>query len=175
MERIMGDKKICLLKGNIALADVDAVVNAANESLVLGSGVAGAIREHGGPSIQEECNALAPVRTGGAVMTGAGGLAARHVIHAVGPMIGVGEEEQKLAQATLNSLKIAARKKFQSIAFPAISTGIFGFPMDKCSRIMLRNVAGFLRKNEFPKEVYFYLHDDASLAVFRKTLEKLGD
>jgi len=142
---------------------------------VMGGGVAGAIREAGGPSIQEECDALAPVRTGGAVMTGAGSLAARHVIHAVGPMIGDGEEEQRLAQATLNSLKIAARKKFESIAFPAISTGIFGFPIDKCSRIMLRTVAGFLKKNEFPKVVFFYLNDDAALSIFNKTLEKLGD
>jgi O-acetyl-ADP-ribose deacetylase (regulator of RNase III) len=171
---VIDGKTLSLLEGNIALLDVDALVNAANTSLILGSGVAGAIRRFGGPSIQEECDKLVPLKVGEAVITGGGNLKARHVIHAVGPIQGEGREEEKLTRATFNSLLIARDRKFRSIAFPAISTGVYGFPLRECSEIMLRTALNFLRENDHPREVFFCLFGDEALMVFKKTLEKFG-
>lgn len=167
------ERKIKLVEGNIALLDVEAVVNAANKSLKLGGGVAGAIRNYGGPSIQEECDRIGPIETGEAVITGAGNLKAKHVIHAVGPVSGEGQEEEKLRRATLNSLKIANERKIKNIALPAISTGIFGFPIQKCSEIMLRAAIEFLEKNDYPQEIVFCLYGQEARSVFEKTLERL--
>ena len=100
-------RKLKLVEGNIVALKVDAIVNAANKSLILGGGVAGAIRNFGGPAIQEECNAIGPIEVGEAVATSGGNLNADYVIHAVGPVYGEGDEDIKLANATLNSLKIA--------------------------------------------------------------------
>jgi len=162
-----------LIEADIALQEVDAVVNAANKSLILGGGVAGAIRKFGGSSIQEECNRIGPIDVGAAVITSGGKLKAKYVIHAVGPVYGEGDEEIKLARATHNSLKIAERKNFKRIAFPAISTGIYRFPIRRCSEIMLKTVLDFLRKNPFPEEVLFCLFDSSALNVFKETLERL--
>jgi len=167
-------KKIRIVEGNIALVDVEAVVNAANKFLKLGGGVAGAIRTYGGPAIQEECDRLAPIDVGQAVITGGGNLKARYVIHAVGPVNGEGNEEAKLTRATLASLNIAQDKKIKTIAFPAISTGIFGFPLEKCSEIMLRAAMDFIEKNDFPKEILFCLYGQEAYSVFLETLAKLG-
>ncbi len=172
-EWMVDGKKIKLVKGNIALLDVEAIVNAANKSLILGGGVAGAIRNFGGPSIQEECNKLGSIEVGEAVITGAGNLKAKYVIHAAGPVYGEGDEDQKLAKATLNSLKLAERKKIKTIAFPAISTGIFHFPLQRCSQIMLKVAMEFLSKHDFPQEIIFCLYDDKAYSVFKETLEKL--
>ncbi len=166
-------KKIKLVEGNIALMEVEAVVNAANKSLILGGGVAGAIRNFGGPSIQEECNQIGPLEVGEAVLTGAGNLKAKYVIHAVGPVYGEGDEDEKLAKATLNTLKIANKEKMKDIAFPAISTGIFRFPIQKCSEIMLNATMDFLKEYPFPEEVVFCLYGEESYSVFKMTLEKL--
>lgn len=163
-------KRIRLIQGNIALLDSEAIVNAANTSLILGSGVAGAIKKYGGPSIQEECNQLAPIKTGEAVVTGGGNLKAKYVIHAAGPVHGEGDEERKLASATRNSLKIARGKKIRVIAFPAISTGVFGFPLQKCSEIMIGEAGQFLKTNDYPQEVIFCLFDAEALGVFERTL-----
>ena len=163
-----------IVEGNIALLDCEAVVNAANKYLQLGGGVAGAIRTYGGPAIQEECDRLAPINVGQAVITGGGNLKARHVIHAVGPVNGEGNEEAKLASATLSSLRIAKDRKIETIAFPAISTGIYGFPIEKCAEIMLRAAMDFLRKNDFPKEILFCLYGQEAFSTFLKTLEKLA-
>jgi len=167
------ERTLRLTQGNIALLDVDAVVNAANRQLVLGSGVAGAIRRFGGPAIQEECDKLAPIETGQAVITGGGNLPARYVIHAVGPISGEGDEDRKLADATTNSLRIAADKKLNSLAFPAISTGVYGFPMQRCAEIMLGRAMEHLKKRAFPRLVIFCLYDENALNVFAKVLEKL--
>ncbi len=167
-------RKIRLVEGNIALLDVEAVVNAANKNLILGAGVAGAIKKYGGPSIQEECNQIGPIKTGEAAITGGGNLKAKYVIHAVGPVSGEGQEEEKLRRATLSSLKIAYERKIKDIAFPAISTGIFDFPIEKCSEIMLKTAADFLDKNEYPQEVVFCLFGEEAYSVFEKTLEKLS-
>ena len=119
-----------LTKGDIAELKTNAIVNAANTSLQLGGGVAGAIRRKGGPRIQIECNEIGGTHVGGAVMTTGGKLKAKYVIHAVGPRFGEEHEDEKLKSATLNSLILADKKKLKSIAFPAISTGIFGFPKE---------------------------------------------
>ena len=165
--------QIKLVEGNIALLEVEAIVNAANSSLILGGGVAGAIRTYGGPSIQEECNKIGPVEVGSAVITGAGNLKAKYVIHAVGPVYGEGDEDNKLAQATLNSLKIAENRRIKSIAFPAISTGIFRFPLKRCSEIMLKTALEFLGKHEYPQEIIFCLYGQEAYTVFQQTLAKL--
>lgn len=172
-ELTVNGKRIKLLEGNIALMDVDAVVNAANKSLILGGGVAGAIRNFGGPTIQEECNKIGPIEVGEAVITGGGNLKAKYVIHAVGPVYGEEDDEKKLANATLSSLRIANKRIMKNIAFPAISTGIFLFPIQRCSEIMLGVAMEFLQNHDFPKEIIFCLYGKEAYSVFENTLEKL--
>ena len=167
------ERRIRIVQGDITLLDVEAVVNAANKHLQLGGGVAGAIRARGGPSIQEECDRLAPIDVGEAVITGGGNLKAKYVIHAVGPVNGEGDEEAKLARATRSSLSLAAKHKIRSLAFPAISTGIYGFPLQDCSRIMLRVSLDFLKKNSHPGEIVFCLFGAEAYDVFRKALASL--
>jgi O-acetyl-ADP-ribose deacetylase len=174
-ERSIEDKKIELITGNIALVEADAVVNAANKSLVLGGGVAGAIRQYGGPSIQEECNSIGPVEVGEAVITNGGNLKADYVIHAAGPVYGEGDEDVKLKQATVNSLELAEKKQLKSIVFPAISTGIFRFPIKRCSEIMLKSTMDFMRKHAFLKKVIFCLYEEKALSVFETTLSKISN
>lgn len=172
-ELIVNEKKLKLIEGNIALLDVEAIVNAANKSLILGGGVAGAIRNFGGPSIQEECNKIGPIEVGEAAITGGGNLKAKYVIHCVGPVYGEGDEDKKLARATMNSLKIAAKKKMKDIAFPAISTGIFHFPIQRCSKIMFKVATEFLEKNDYPKEIIFCLYGEKAYSIFSNTLDKI--
>ena len=160
-----------LVKGDITDLAVDAIVNAANSYLVLGAGVAGAIDEKGGPSIQAECEAIGHCEVGSAVLTGAGKLLAKHVIHAVGPYQGQGDEESKLAGATLASLQLARQHELVSIAFPAISTGVFGYPIDACARIMLRTAIEFASAKPSPvKRIVFCLFDGRAYRVFSETL-----
>ncbi len=165
--------EIELVQGDITESDSDAIVNAANSQLVLGAGVAGAIRTRGGPSIQEECDAIGQCPVGGAVITGGGNLIAAHVIHAVGPRQGEGDEEEKLKNATLNSLKVAEENNLRSITFPAISTGIFGFPLDACARIMLTTIREYLSGPTDIQRVVFALFDDKDLQAFEDQLKKL--
>ncbi len=162
-----------LVEGNIVLLDVEAVVNAANKSLVLGGGVAGAIRNMGGPSIQVECDKIGPIKVGEAAITNAGNLKAKYVIHAAGPVYGEGNEEKKLLNATLSSLEIAEEKKIKDMAFPAVSAGIFGFPIQRCSEIMLETAMKFLEEHEYPQEVIFCLYGQDATSVFENTLEEL--
>jgi O-acetyl-ADP-ribose deacetylase (regulator of RNase III) len=164
---------LILIEGDITELDVDAIVNAANSQLQLGSGVAGAIREKGGPSIQEECDKLGGTYVGGAVLTGAGNLKAKHVIHAVGPKMGEGEEESKLRNATMNSLLVAAEHGLKSIAFPAISTGVFGFPIDKCADIMLTVAVEYLKRPGNLEEVSFCLWGEENYSIFKSTIERM--
>jgi O-acetyl-ADP-ribose deacetylase (regulator of RNase III) len=159
-----------LLEGDITEMDTDAVVNAANAQLVLGGGVAGAIRRKGGPKIQEECNGIGGTFVGGAAITTGGNLKARYVIHAVGPRMGEGNEDQKLKNATLNSLKLADEKNLKSISFPAISTGIFGFPIARCAEIMLRTAVEYLKGQTRLEKVVFCLFGRDSYEVFADRL-----
>jgi O-acetyl-ADP-ribose deacetylase (regulator of RNase III) len=169
----INESRIILVEGDITELDVDAIINAANTQLILGSGVAGAIREKGGPSIQEECNRLGGTYVGGAVMTGAGNLRSRHVIHAVGPRMGEGEEESKLRNATMNSLLLAEEHRLESIAFPAISTGVFGYPVDKCADIMLTVVVEYLKRPSNLKEVYFCLWGRENYNIFKEMIDQM--
>lgn len=174
MEARIGDRIIQLVQGDLTELAVDAIVNAANAQLVLGAGVAGAIRTKGGPSIQEECDAIGGTTVGQAVITGAGNLKARHVIHAVGPRMGEGNEDEKLRLATWNSLLRATENGLTSIAFPAISTGIFGFPKDRCAAIMLRVARQFLEQQSTSvAKVIFCLWSAEDMKIFEETLSQV--
>jgi O-acetyl-ADP-ribose deacetylase (regulator of RNase III) len=167
----VNNSKIKLVQGDITELGTDVIVNAANSQLILGGGVAGAIRRKGGPAIQEECNRIGGTFVGGAVITIGGNLKAKHVIHAVGPRMGEGNEEDKLKNATLNSLKLMDDNKLKTIAFPAISTGIFGYPIDRCSKIMIATVKEYLRGSTQINEVIFCLYTTSDFEVFEKELK----
>ncbi len=161
-----------LTEGDITEMQTDAIVNAANAQLVLGGGVAGAIRKKGGPKIQQECNKIGGTFVGGAVITTGGNLKAKYVIHAVGPRMGEGNEDEKLKNATLNSLKVADENNLKSIAFPAISTGIFGFPIKRCAEIMLKTAIDYLKGQTDLQRVVFCLFGQESYQVFENQLKK---
>ena len=161
-----------LVEGDITQLDVDAIVNPANENLQLGAGVAGAIRERGGPSIQEECNRIGRTPVGTAVMTGAGSLPARQVIHAVGPRMGEGDEDKKLASAVRAALALADRRGLKSIAIPAISTGVFGFPTDRAARVMLTEIHRYLQGGTKLDRVVICLHGEEAFGIFRRELRR---
>jgi len=175
MEWKIGDKVLRLVQGDITELDVDAIVNAANAQLILGGGVAGAIRKKGGPSIQEECNKIGGTTVGNAVVTGGGSLKARYVIHAVGPRYGEGDEDNKLKSATWNSLIRATEKGCKSMAFPAISTGIFGFPKDRCAKIMLTTIREFLEKEQTSlQDVILCLYSAEDFEIFANMMKELS-
>jgi O-acetyl-ADP-ribose deacetylase (regulator of RNase III) len=161
-----------LVTGDITNQDTDAIVNAANAQLILGGGVAGAIRRRGGPKIQEACDRIGGTFVGGAVITTGGNLPARHVIHAVGPRMGEGNEDEKLATATLNSLKIAVENQLSSLTFPAISTGIFGFPIDRAARIMLKTTLDYLNGNNQLQKIIFCLFEPEAFEIFKNELSR---
>ena len=140
-----------VVRGDLTREPVEAIVNAANEHLAHGGGVAGAIVRRGGYQIQEESNRWVrdhgPVPTGSAAITGAGNLPARYVIHAVGPVWGSGDEEAKLSSAARSALELAAQHNVRSVSLPAISSGIFGFPKPLCAQVILRTVCDFLAQH----------------------------
>ena len=172
MKREINRSVLELVQGDITEMETDAIVNAANAQLVLGGGVAGAIKRKGGPAIQEECNRIGGTHVGGAVITTGGNLKARHVIHAVGPRMGEGDEDRKLRDATLNSLKIAEQHQLESISFPAISTGIFGYPVDRCARIMLSTAIEYLGGEAGLRRVVFCLYGEESFSTFAHELKQ---
>lgn len=161
-----------LVEGDITDLEVDAIVNAANSRLKLGGGVAGAIRRKGGKIIQDECDRTGYCPVGEARITTGGTLNAKYVIHAVGPVYGEGEEDKKLRNATINSLKLAEQYNVSSLAFPAISTGIFGFPKDRCADIMLSATISYLEGDTGLKRVIFCLHDSLTFDIFENRLAK---
>jgi len=167
--------KIVLIQGDITELETDAIVNAANEYLAHGGGVAGAISRKGGPAIQQESDQWVekhgPVKTGTAAITTAGHLKTKYVIHAVGPIIGTGNEDEKLRTATLNVLKLADEYNIKTIAFPAISTGIFGYPVDRCARNMLESTIQYLQGQTGIQKVVFCLFDKSTLEIFEKTFK----
>lgn len=169
----VGDAAIEIIQGDITDLKVDAIVNAANSALQLGGGVAGAIRRKGGPRIQQECNKIGSCPVGNAVITTGGELSAQYVIHAVGPRMGEGDEDFKLMSATLNSLKLAERHGIETIAFPAISTGVFGYPLDRCAAIMLPVTIGFISDTSVVRKVSFCLFDLVAFELFCTELERL--
>jgi O-acetyl-ADP-ribose deacetylase (regulator of RNase III) len=168
----MNASQLELVEGDITALEVDAIVNPANAQLKLGGGVAGAIRKKGGPSIQEECDRIGGTPVGTAVLTGAGNLSARHVIHAVGPRMGEGEEDRKLSAAVRASLALADRHGLKSIALPAISAGTFGFPMDRCARITLTEIHRYIQGGTKLERVIVCLWGDDAFETFRRELRR---
>jgi len=143
-----GGRVLRVKRGDITNEKVDAIVNAANSHLQHGGGVAGAIVRKGGRIIQEESNKIGYVPVGNAVVTTGGSLPARFVIHAVGPVWGEGEEDEKLKSAVFNSLKKAQELGLKSISIPAISSGIFGFPKKRCAEIIIKTIVEFFKENK---------------------------
>ncbi len=168
----MNDTLLELIEGDITELEVDAIVNPANEELQLGGGVAGAVLEKGGASIQDECNRIGGTGVGTAVMTGAGTLKAKQVIHAVGPRMGEGDEDRKLAAAVRAALALADRNGQRTIAIPAISTGTFGFPVDRCARILLTEVHRYLQGGTKLERVVVCLYGDNDFQTFRNELRR---
>lgn len=166
------EDKIEILKGDITESNAEAIVNAANTELVLGSGVAGAIRKKGGPSIQAECSELGPIELGGAAVTGAGNLSAEYVIHAAGMRPGGRVSAESLKNAAQNSLQKARENGIKSLAFPAIGTGVGGFVVEECAQIMLSVCASFLKAGPGSVEkIYFVLFDEHTCKIFQNTLQ----
>jgi O-acetyl-ADP-ribose deacetylase (regulator of RNase III) len=175
--------RILLSEGDITALAVDAVVNAANTELQLGSGVAGAIRERGGASIQAECDAHGPIGVGCAALTGAGALEAKHVIHAAAMQLGERTSEPALRAATRASLELARAARLRTIAFPALGTGVGGFPVQRCAEVMLEEARAHLAGETTLEEVHFVLFGEPTYRVFemvndaervRATLARLG-
>lgn len=177
--RRMGIAVVELVRGDITRQQVDAIVNAANSGLMGGGGVDGAIHRAGGPSIVEECKAIVGRQgrcpTGGAVITGAGKLPARHVIHAVGPRYGrnPAQEAESLASAYRESLRLASEAGCESVAFPAISTGAYGYPLEEAAAIALDSVREFLSNESSIRLVRFVLFGEDALRAFEKALSSL--
>jgi O-acetyl-ADP-ribose deacetylase (regulator of RNase III) len=157
---------IVLLEGDITAQEVDAIVNAANSALVLGAGVAGAIAEQGGPSIQEECDAHGPVAVGGAAITGAGALKARFVIHAASMPPGGFATEESVRASMRNSLELARERGLRSVAVPAIGGGIAGFPLQRCAEVLLEEARAHLESETPVDEIRFVLFGEPAYRVF---------
>ena len=169
-EIIIKNSILKLVQGDITELNTDVIVNAANAQLILGGGVAGAIRRKGGAKIQEECYKIGESLVGGAVITTGGNLKAKHVIHAVGPRMGEGDEDAKLRNAVTNSLKLMDDHRLKTIAFPAISTGIFGYPIERCAKIMISTAKKYLTGKTQISEVVFCLYSEPDYEVFNKEL-----
>ena len=172
-------KKIYLVRGDITERSVDAIVNPANSYLRHGGGLAGAIIKKRGKIIQKESDEIGQVPVGNAVITGSGNLQCKAVIHAVGPKYGEGNEDQKLRSALKNALKLAERNGFKSIAIPAISSGIFGFPKDRCAKTLVDELMSFI-KSSIPKSrasslqtVEFCILDEETLQHFMIEFDRI--
>ncbi|NQT33858.1 macro domain-containing protein [bacterium] len=167
--------RIEIVQGDITAESVDAIVNAANTELILGSGVAGAIRVKGGPAIQDKCSRHGPIELGRAALTTGGYLQAKYVIHAAAMHLGGKPTAESIRNATLNSLKIAHKEQMPVISFPALGTGVGGFSMSEAAEIMLSTTVEFLRENDYPKVVRFVLFDSHAHDVFEEILDSLSN
>jgi O-acetyl-ADP-ribose deacetylase (regulator of RNase III) len=164
--------KIELIQGDLTELRVDAIVNAANSHLAHGGGVAGAIVRNGGQVIQDESDRIGFVPVGNAAVTGAGSLPCRYVIHAVGPQMGEGDEDRKLRDATVAALERAEELRIASVAFPAISTGIFGYPLERCARVMTAAARAFAGRAKSLERVIFCLFDERALRAFEVAMKE---
>ena len=181
MEFQVGNAKLELIKGDITDVEADAIVNAANSTLLGGGGVDGAIHQKGGPKILEECKLIRATEwpdglpTGKAVITSGGNLKAKHVIHTVGPVWlgGFHVEAELLKQAYRNTLKLAVAKGLKTIAFPSISTGAYGYPIEEASRIAVGTVKAFLEKEDRLEKVIFVLFSERDFEVYLKAVKNL--
>jgi O-acetyl-ADP-ribose deacetylase (regulator of RNase III) len=162
-----------LVKGDLTEMDTDAIVNAANNDLQHGGGVAGLIRRKGGDVIQEESNAIGSIPVGGAAITSGGKLKARYVIHAASMQLGGRTTPHALRSSIAHSLRIAAQNGLKTIAFPAVGTGIAGFPMEDCAAIMLAEAVEHLKHDTSLAKIYMVLIDDEALKTFRKVWRRM--
>ena len=158
--------RVVIIGGDLVEQDVDAIVNAANNDLQLGGGVAGAIRRAGGPSIQRECDAHGPVQVGGAAITGAGTLRAKHVIHAASMSLGGRTTRASLTSSMDETLRLAREAEVKTIAIPAVGTGIAGFAIDECARVMAECLNKALVSGWQPQEVRYVLFGGDAKRVF---------
>jgi O-acetyl-ADP-ribose deacetylase (regulator of RNase III) len=167
-------ERIVIEQGDITDMDADAIVNAANNDLILGAGVAGAILRKGGQSIQDECNDIGSIPVGYAVITQGGKLKARYVIHAASMGLDdVPTTAKTLRTSTAHSLRLAAERSLKTIAFPAVGTGVSGFPIEECAEIMLREAVQHLKRERSVEVIYFVLFDTRSKEVFQRAWERL--
>jgi O-acetyl-ADP-ribose deacetylase len=168
----MTEKRIDLIKGDITLLDADAIVNAANNSLAGGGGVDGAIHNAAGPGLLAECKTLNGCETGQAKITGGHNLKAKYVIHTVGPVWQGGHRDESLLLASCYQACMELTKKhmIRSVAFPGISTGVFGFPKELAAMIAVNETKRFLSKNNWPEKVIFVAFDDENYEIYRKLL-----
>ena len=166
-------EKVVIEQGDLTEMDTDAIVNAANNDLILGGGVAGAIRRKGGDEIQRECNEIGSIPVGYAAITTGGKLKARFVIHAASMRLGGATAAEPLRSSTAHCLRIAKERGLKSIAFPAVGTGVAGFPLEECAKIMLREAAEHLRGETSLEAVHFVLFDDEAKEIFQRTWKKL--
>jgi len=173
--RTLQDVTIECVQGDIAnQPEMDAVVNAANAELRIGGGVAGALHRAAGPGLEEECRPLAPIRPGEAVITGAHNLPNRHVIHCLGPVYGRDTpSDELLASCYRNALQVAEENAIQSIAFPALSTGAFGYPMEPAAKVAMKTIADAIPSLSFVKQIRFVLFDAADQEVHARVLEEV--
>jgi O-acetyl-ADP-ribose deacetylase (regulator of RNase III) len=158
--------RISILEGDVTAQAVDAIVNAANSALVLGAGVAGAIRERGGPSIQAECDAIGPITVGDAAVTGAGNLPARFVIHAASMPPGGSASEESVRSSVRRSLELAREKGCRSVAIPAVGAGIAGLPVQRCAEILIEEARAHLAGKTSLEEVRFVLWGEPTFRIF---------
>jgi O-acetyl-ADP-ribose deacetylase (regulator of RNase III) len=170
----MKKQRVELIKGDITSLEVDAIINAANKSLLGGGGVDGAIHKAAGPDLYKECAALSGCETGQSKMTSGYALKAKHIIHTVGPVWygGYRDEPELLASCYQTSLAIAKKNRFRTVAFPGISTGVYGFPKDLAALIAVTETRRFIIKNSYPEKVIFVAYDDESYENYRKLLDK---
>lgn len=175
MQKQIGDVLIECVQGDIAAQeDIDAVVNAANAQLRTGGGVAGAIHKAAGPGLGEECRPLAPIKPGEAVITGAHNLPNDYVIHCLGPVYGKDKpEEQLLENCYSRALELAEEKGIKSVAFPAISTGAFGFPMERATQIAINTVIKKAEELKQVKNIRFVLFSQKDLKVYEEIMSSL--
>lgn len=166
-------EKIIIQQGDLTDMDTDAIVNAANNDLQLGAGVAGAIRRKGGDEIQRECDEIGSIPVGYAAITGGGKLAARHVIHAASMGLGGRTTAAALRNSVGHSLRIASERGLKTIAFPAVGTGIAGFPIEECAAIMLDEAAKHLSHATSLEKIYFVLFDERACDIFTRASRKL--
>lgn len=172
----IGRSIVELVEGDITRQKVDAIVNAANEGLRGGGGVDGAIHRAGGPEILAECRRIGGCPTGTAVITTGGRLPARYVIHTVGPVWrgGAHREPELLGSAYRSSLRIADENKVKTVAFPSISTGVYGYPIDRAARVALRTTGDYLKGDTGIESVRFVLFGQSAFDVYAEALEELS-
>ncbi len=173
----VGEAVLELVEGDITQQDTEAIVNAANESLIPGGGVDGAIHRAGGPSIAEEARKYGRCPTGSAVITGAGKLKAKYVIHAVGPRYKDGKhgEPELLASAYRSALNICLEKGIDSVAFPSLSTGAYGYPLPEAARVALRTIISFLKEHGRPKLVRMVLFGKEAYQAYEEALKEIAE